>query len=807
MKKKIIYGLLFAVAMVTASSSFVSCKDYEGDNYAEFQEKLASLQDAYNKQVQAMQDYVLTSRYNAETGYSAAELAAKGTIQKRLDELEKDTASLANRIAENNKAIAAAQGLAERDSVYLRKLLLGWDNGGSLGDMVTEAAGLLKDLLRDTAHYNFAYDTLSTYYKDWKFAYDTLSTYYKDWNRAVIIADSALSIADSAWNFVNKGNVNARGQKINTLQDMADAYDAAVDSLQDQITELFERVDSIKNAMRKQVTGIIVQGTYSPVFGSGSLPLGIQTNILAAYASKAAVSAEVTFPSNVSADYVNNKAVITTKDAEFAAACGFWPAEFTVLPNQLLMSDAEDNAGKMYLTVNPTNIDFKDTQFTLVNSKGDECKVELSALKPSQEVLKFGWTRTAIDAASENGFYEVNAKISKDNALKMQPEVDKAGFKAAVKAAVDGKKRMAVKEIARALFNSLQPVQRFGVQAKWFDDVKNTEVLYTSAYDVAAFTLEPLGFGFKVPNGKATRIPTFDKKLIADELHIDLKVDPVVVTAQDKATGEYIIAVEIPEMYLDSRLFTAAADGTITYGGYNVIWYDGDAYGSWDCTAYNNTKLEVRKGYAYIDFTPVFEKMFGKFNAALESNFNNANASINKRLDDIAAAVNSYIDNANSWINRVNSLIDRLGDAVQPVLLWSDGKNAGELGGFVSANYAVGTAVKAGKEIALVPTSYSLELFAPAYKKSLIVTNAYKVVEGSSMSAQSGAGETSGLVDAVQTFGAQLKDYALFEGNAFAPITIKADKKWAGITFEIAYTAMDYEGKIAGRKFYLTVVE
>ena len=471
----------------------------------------------------------------------------------------------------------------------------------------------------------------------------------------------------------------------------------------------------------------------------------------------------------------------------------------------------------MYLTVNPTNIDFKDTKFTLVNSQGDECKVKLSALKPSQEVLKFGWTRTTIDAASENGFYEVNAQITKDDALKMQPEIDKEGFKDAVKKAVDGQKRMAVKEIARALFNSLQPVQRFGIQAKWYDDVKKSDVLYTSAYDVAAFTLNPLGFGFKVPSGKGTRIPTIDKKLIADELHINLTVDPLVVTAKDKDTGEYIILVEIPELTLNHDGAVVMNDGTIveTDGG-NFTWYfkDGDDwyvgldnYGKKLATAYpfitSYVTHELRSGYAYIDFTPVFEKMFGKFNAALESNFNNANASINKRLDDIAAAVNSYVDNANSWINRVNNLIDRLGDAVQPVLLWSDGKNAGELGGFVSANYAVGTAVKAGKEIALVPTSYSLELFAPAYKKSLLVTNAYK----GGFSAQSAAGEASGLVDAVKTFSEQFQDYAVFEGNAFAPIAVKADSKFAGITFEIAYTAMDYEGKIAGRKFYLTVVE
>ena len=59
MKKKIIYGLLFAVAMVTASSSFVSCKDYEGDDYAQLKEENLSLRDALNQQIAGMSAYAL----------------------------------------------------------------------------------------------------------------------------------------------------------------------------------------------------------------------------------------------------------------------------------------------------------------------------------------------------------------------------------------------------------------------------------------------------------------------------------------------------------------------------------------------------------------------------------------------------------------------------------------------------------------------------------------------------------------------------------------------------------------------------
>ena len=788
MKKKIIYGLLFAVAMVTASSSFVSCKDYEGDDYAGLKEQNLKLADALQKQIDGMSAYAKLT--------DLKDWALKTDLDNYLKLSDynaiKDTTELHKWV----DAIQASVNALKNDSVK------------KYADLIQQNNKLITSI-GDTLHqFVFAWgDDLATALANAGKAKQIALSYDNDtlrWAEAERLAKEADLIADSAWNYVkgakaNKvldgNNVKKSGEEFENLQELVDYFEEADQILQGEIDELNKRVDSVMNAMKKQVTGIIVQGTYSPVFGSGSLPLGIQTNILAAYASKAAVSAEVTFPSNVSADYVNNKATLTAKDLEFAQQFVSY-TDVAVQPNQLLISEAADNAGKMYLTVNPTNIDFKDTKFTLVNSQGDECKVKLSALKPSQEVLKFGWTRATIDAASENGFYEVNAQITKDDALKMQPEIDKEGFKAAVKKAVDGQRRMAVKEIARALFNSLQPVQRFGIQAKWYDDVKKSDVLYTSAYDVAAFTLNPLGFGFKVPSGKGTRIPTIDKKLIADELHINLTVDPLVVTAQDKATGKYIMLVEIPLLALDADLLAQYSWGG-TYQGY-PIYFDID-----DTTTYVFDGVEFREGYAYIDFTKLFEQMYGDFNAALESNFNNANASINKRLDDIAAAVNSYVDNANSWINRVNNLIDRLGDAVQPVLLWSDGKNAGELGGFVSANYAVGTAVKAGKEIALVPTSYSLELFAPAYKKSLLVTNAYK----GGFSAQSAAGEASGLVDAVKTFSEQFKDYAVFEGNAFAPIAVKADSKFAGITFEIAYTAMDYEGKIAGRKFYLTVVE
>ena len=785
MKKKIIYGLLFAVAMVTASSSFVSCKDYEGDDYAQLKEENLSLRDALNQQIIAMGNYALKTDLKdwalktdlkdwalksdlkdwlLKSDYKAIEDTAAlhnwvEAIRQSVAALENDSISkYAELIHNNNKAIVYVTALAKADSTRswndsiridnLEQFITAW--GDDLAGATAEAAKVAATVAADSAI----------------------------WNKAV-------EVADSAWNWIKSGKDTPEYKNLSELvKDFKDA-DAA---LQDQIDALKQDINNILGTLKKQISGIIVQGTYSPVFGYGSLPLGIQTNILAAYAGKAL--ADVQFPSAMKS--FDNRGIITESDLDWLESQGMMPASENITAGQLLFNDNEGNAGKMFLTVNPTNVDFSGTDFKLVNSKGYESRIKLSALNASDEVMTFGWTRgTKVGTESANGFYEVNATIAKDDALKMQPDFDKAGFKNAVKTAVSGQARLAVKEAARALFNSLQPAERFGVKAEWTDTIGERSV--TSAFDIAALSIEPLGFGFKLPSSKYTRIPTINQKVIGEKLHIDLHVDPIVITAQDKETGKYIILVEIPE---------AIISNVGDYYGYTI--YSTAIIPEVSTTSiYSlNSGYQFRSGYAYIDFTPMFEEFFGAINAKF-ADFNKASDGINKTIDDAAAQVNSYIDRANNWINRINSVLDNLGNIVQPVLIWSDGQSAGELGGFVSANYAVGTVVPKDGQLALVPTSYSLELFAPAYKKSLIVTNAYRA----GLSAQSG--KDVDLVDAVKALNNSIKaqGFDVFSGTSLKKPYIFSAKGYEGITFEIAYTAVDYEGKIAGRKFYLTVGE
>jgi hypothetical protein len=849
MKKKIIYGLLFAVAMVTASSSFVSCKDYEGDDYAAIRERIAidginsnaTLDELIKTQLsltQAQLDNLMAALIRMQNP-SPADLKAAENYQKQLSNLQSaynNATTIAEKVGILNQLtqlLASLNGTSGKtpgavvvpsatdviiklwgDSLYHAYITadaadkLSKDNKYRLDTLNLRVDSLFNEAKKyaDQATLNMYQTIMSTLLA--KMSNDSLvlvnaiktaqSKLEQDRKNDSIKFENDLNKIDSVMR-ANDADLAAKLNKIDSAYKAGDSiltvrcndieagYKKAVAGLQTQIDGLTNKLDNLFGTLKKQISGIIVQGTYSPVFGYGSLPLGIQTNILAAYAGKAV--ADVQFPSAMKS--FDNRNIITEADLAWLESNGMMPASENITAGQLLFNDNEGNAGKMFLTVNPTNVDFSGTDFKLVNSKGYESRIKLSALNASDEVMTFGWTRgTKVGTESANGFYEVNATIAKDDALKMQPDFDKAGFKNAVKTAVSGQARLAVKEAARALFNSLQPAERFGVKAEWDEPVAGARSV-TSAFDIAALSIEPLGFGFKLPSSKYTRIPTLNQKVIAEKLHIDLHVEPIVITAQDKETGKYIVLVEIPMAYISN-------EGT--FGGYTVYPYTyiKELAG----TYYLSGGYTAREGYAYIDFTPMFEEYFGAINAKF-ADFNKASDGINKTIDDAAAQVNSYIDRANNWINRINSVLDNLGNIVQPVLIWSDGQSAGELGGFVSANYAVGTVVPKDGQLALVPTSYSLELFAPAYKKSLIVTNAYRA----GLSAQSG--KDVDLVDAVKALNNSIKaqGFDVFSGTSLKKPYIFSAKGYEGITFEIAYTAVDYEGQIAGRKFYLTVGE
>ena len=805
MKKKIINGLLFAVAMVAATSSFVSCKDYDADNYNELQAKYLSLQDAFNKQVSAMNDYVLKTTFNtkvgeiegeigdinAQTGYSAAELAAKGTIKKRLDDLESEystlngkfndeldptkVGSLAYQIAQNNIAIATAQGLAERDSAYLRSLLAGWDNGGTLGDMVTEAAGLLTALKSDTAKYNFAYDTLSTY--------------YQKWNEAVKLANEASS-------FIGASNkVKVQGQEVSSLQDMADAYDDAIANLQDQIDALKEELDNLKALIQQQVTGIEIQATYNPIFGTFSYPIGVQSNILAAYYGE--FDKDVYFPAGDLDDGVWANEVAAVLNSELQAIGA--PEE--KFDKGIQMVEGAGNAGKLYVTVNPSDVVMDGKEFTLRASDNSVSKVALSPLETSTEQLKWGYNR----AASANGFYVATAQIKKEDANDVALSFNLKGLASEIKDIMNNWSSVNASDIAKlalAVHDGMKVnVPRLGVQAQWKDELgwKN----YVSKYDVAAFSVKPLGFDFLYDQDYSKGITKFKNKLIAKEKaaaqeFIQEIINMIQINFGLPTTGSSNIFVDetTGKIYLrlpaNSVTISGNSTVTVTAGQFGSVTVPNTPPASGSTTyqfpaTTQNLNASITAGNPNsidMDITPLFDTIAGTIQKALANISGKASDTIHKYLDKIINVENKIFGKLESVAKNPNRFI-------QPAMI---GK-CEQLGFFYpSRNYLAPTQVKKGQKIMLYPTTLTGEVVAPAYKKYVAVCGAWDV------------NDVTKTKDAKQ-FNTGLN--TIFNGadyNMSKPIEYTVDAP-AGTVLEFIYECLGYNGKVAGKKYYIEVYE
>lgn len=787
MKKKIINGLLFAVALVAATSSFVSCKDYEGDNYAELQEKYATLEEVFNAQVQAMKDYVLTSRYNNETGYSPELLVSKGTIAKRLEDLEKDTASLAQRIHDNNVAIQQAQALAsyasdlaKTDSAMLHKLVAYW--GEDLGAAVEKAAEVLVTVAQDSAKWNEAYDSIAKnaqswndardsvlkHQKEWNDAYDSIAKRSEEWNRAV-------AVADSARNFIYD---NYKGEFKN-LQELIDAYKAADEALQEQIDDLKADVEKILKALRTEITGITVQAAVNPIFGSFAYPVDVQSNVLAAYYGE--FKKDVYFPAGDGEDeayWVGEVPAILTD--ELAAI----DAPVEMYAKGIQMNEDAGNAGKLYVTVNPSNVDFDGKYFTLCTSDNLVSKVSLSALEPCKEQLKWGYQR-----AKENGFYVANATIKKDYVadVALSFDMDKSGIVSDVKDIMNDWTKAGVTDIAKLAYvvaNGMKAdVPRLGVQAQWQDAVTGDWKNYVSKYDLAAFSVKPLGFellydvDFSEGIVKLKNQITAKEKALSQEL-INMIAKAISVKIDNKIVSGEGILVEGDKV----MLLLSASD--ILNGTKIVISKDafGDALElEEDIEA--TVEVDANSPQAKVDVT----SLFNAINNALEGSLSGVNGAADQAVNKV---LNKIISVENKIFDKVAGVAKNPNRYLQPALV----AQSDALGFFYPSRiYFAPTQVKKGTKLMFYPTTLTGETVVPAYKKYVAVCGAWDVKD---MNKTTSAKKfNTGAMNAVFD-GSEYDLQKPFEYTVNAP---------AGTVLEIIYECLGYNGKIAGKKYYIEV--
>lgn len=399
-------------------------------------------------------------------------------------------------------------------------------------------------------------------------------------------------------------------------------------------------------------------------------------------------------------------------------------------PNQVLGKGG--NAGYLYVSLNPTEIDPSLVKVELVNSQGEPAKgFELGSIENTDKVLTFG---TKAASVSANGFYQVPVIAS--DPQNDGVEFDKGALAAAAKNVLNELRNpkendLDLSKIASALYKNIPVLTAYGVKAEYYlynPDTQNLELHKTikhavSDYDIAAVAVKPVSFNFLKDNATLDklsdwavenfRLPSLSSKLdkVIDALNVEI--------SYDKADEFYTYSVITPNGLFcqqDGNDVVIYGQGTDLNNGQLI---DGELYRIKNATV---EKKFISTGGSAAEFVFVIKTKDSTIADLLDSAnkqiagklqpIKNVLSNVNAKWENVIAKVNPLLSKVASKIGSANKLL-------QPTILYVDQNGnpntLSTIGGRLGTRF-VGTGATT-----LYATSWTAELLAPAYKKSISV--------------------------------------------------------------------------------------
>lgn len=561
---------------------------------------------------------------------------------------------------------------------------------------------------------------------------------YSDLNKKVddhikAIEDLRKSDLEAAKKFTDE--LNERLENIEgSVQDLQDRYDMAFDFL-----------------MNKKLDNIAINATENPVTGYWNAAfLGSQLNLASSF---------------------------------YGVAAG--NEDWKIKNGQVLGKGG--NAGYLYVSLNPTELDPSLVKVELVNSQGEPAKgFELGDIEDTNKVLTFGYTR----AASKNGFYQIPVIAS--DPQNDDIALDKGSLKEAAQNILGELKDpkgndLDLSKIASALYknNLNNKLQAYTVKASYYlfnPETGKLELKHAVAptYNVAAFAVKPLSFKFAKDN------QYLDK--------IGAKLSTFVIPSLSSKLAKYINAIDFKVEYdgakqIDVYTIFATSQFECEQVGDNVIvkgWERNPETGYWEYkedgiyTIKNATVEKVGEDYEKVYVIKTTDK-------TVENLLTSINDQIAGKLTDVKNDINKVVNKWDNLIAKVNPLLNKIGSKfgsanqlLQPTILYKD--QNGNPNTLSTLHGRLGTRFVGRGETTLYPTSWTAELLAPAYAKKVYV-------EGNPEGAKI-------IVNGV----VQTKD-TQFDG-AINSVTFKAT---AAGTYTIHYDAVDYSGEVEEKTYSVVV--
>ncbi len=593
------------------------------------------------------------------------------------------------------------------------------------------------------------------------------------------------------------------------VEDLEKAYQKADEELNDKIVALNNKLNSVisdlntlkdsyekfVNKMNQLITSIVIQGTYNPVIGTFNLPTNLSSNILSAFYGKSTKDAP---------NWPVCSSGLTSEEATLVGLS----KNFPVYSGDLMLSDDDKAyAGKVYLTVNPSSVDFSNTTFTLVNSKDEESVLKLGALAPCSEEITFGWTR----GAAANGFYEADAYIDMADveSVKATNYIDVESLKAVAKEAINKIKDPSKNEfnVANAYkvieANLSTTLPALGVKSwwQWKDDDNNIQTSSTySQYAIAGVAVQPLSYEF-LKDWDAPQIKTIAHQEFEFAFNIDMPSFNPIVEPDVKVTVYQVKAtITVGGKQTSILIGVCTTNDTSATGAQGVknAWDANHTDPSEKATIFEQTF--TAQGLS--DFVnQINTNIISKANTDFEKLKNDINKQVQDEINKITNKLNTkVIDRVNKVINKINSVIKNANHYLQPTMLYFN--QTTNKWCIISNSMVVPTAVKLGSSatnfVLVEPTTYTAELLSPAYKKYVAVTNVIK--SDFSANAKGGDGTCKNILAEANSNGVGMNE--IYSGLSDRGVYLPQ----AGYIYEITYVSLDYSGNTVKTTYYFKAI-
>ena len=687
MKRKLTSILLMSALLVGGASTFVSCKDYDGDQAAVTNANVKGLSDKLNEQIAALEAVKVDLAKKADKTY----------VDDLIADIDETIADLTDVVNGNTDRLVEV----EADIV---------DINGRLGNL-EDFEGQVKSLFGENLENVLLKGSLADYAAG-EGASDFLGAMVVSLNNAIAAAGTE-QFTDVAelFEYLDK-TIPA---ELKNLSDSC-AMLAGRDSL------LNSRIDSL-------VQSVNVDMVSNPIYGTFNTPFGVKNYVLAGF-----VGGEV--------KKVNVGGKVISSNGKLASSL---------------------DGGNLYLTINPAEVDATGWNIgKLVGRDGSYAPGYGDLILAADNTPV---TTISTRASNELGGYVATPELKDAAAAKIN--IDKDALKDVAKNVLGKLRGQEALDITNAVYtiynqfaNAIDQYYAVKCQVKEKDaitkEVKTRTIV--SDYNIAAVTIKPLSYTTNIGKvGEKVNIPSIPA--FENLLGIEIKN----ISFGTVNTNE-ITAMQFAATPTATTIPSPVADGIYDDGDKLTIIVSGDPI-VFDYSERTGTTAP----YTYSmkgDITSIISEL----NTNLSNAAQNVNSTLNSVKDAIAKAgkyYNKVAPKLNKVISKVNYVLDNANQLLQPIMLGVADGEAFRL----SEVEAAPTVVKANGEnaIVLAPTSYTLELLAPAYKKSIKVN------------------------------GTELNTAELDGNTKTVVASLKSGKN------EIVYEAVDFYGEKVSKKYYIEV--